>query len=52
MLKLIEEQYLVSVTIRFNKIYETGIIPEEVLRSIFVVIAKKQNAKKVLHMLY
>jgi len=34
------------VTILFNKIYETGIIPEEWCRSTFVAIPKKQNAKK------
>jgi len=39
-LKLIEEQYLTNL---FNKIYETGITPEEWLRSTFVAIPKKQN---------
>jgi len=45
-LKLIEEQYLGPGTILFNNIYETGIIPEEWLRSTFVAIPKKQNDKK------
>lgn len=45
-LKLIEEQHLDAVTSLFNRIYETGIIPEEWLRSTFVTIPKKHNAKR------
>lgn len=46
LLKLIESQNLSILTDLYNTIYETGIIPLEWLKSTFIVIPKKQNAKE------
>lgn len=44
MLQANGKQYLLQM---FNKIYETGIIPEDWLKSTFITLPKKSNAKKM-----
>lgn len=46
LLKLIEEDQIKLSVELFNMIYDTGIIPEEWLLSIFIPIPKKLNAKE------
>lgn len=45
-LKLLEEDQLDVLTQFFNNIYETGNLPSDWLKSTFITIPKKQNAKK------
>nr|ADF18552.1 endonuclease-reverse transcriptase [Bombyx mori] len=45
-LKLLEEDQLDVLTQFFNNIYETGNLPSDWLKSTFIKIPKKQNAKK------
>ncbi|KAL0279224.1 UNVERIFIED_CONTAM: hypothetical protein PYX00_000829 [Menopon gallinae] len=45
-LKTLEEEDLDAVTSLFNKIYTTGVIPEDWLKSTFVPIPKKSSAKR------
>ncbi|KAI5746878.1 hypothetical protein M8J77_008501 [Diaphorina citri] len=45
-LKLIEEEHLGTLTLLLNQIYKTGIIPREWLKSTFITLPKKTNAKK------
>lgn len=44
-LKLINDENLRTITRLFNVIYDTGHIPKEWLKSTFVIIPKKPNAK-------
>lgn len=45
-IKILEEETIQLMTAWFNKIYETGTIPNDWLRSTFITIPKKTNAKK------
>lgn len=45
-LKLIEGKNLKWLTKVFNKIYDTGVIPKEWLKSEFITLPKKPNARK------
>lgn len=45
-LKLLEEDQLDVLTELFNYIYDTGDVPIDWLKSMFITIPKKQNAKK------
>ncbi|CAG9837411.1 unnamed protein product [Diabrotica balteata] len=44
--KLIENDNIKVVVRLFNSIYNTGVIPADWLKSIFVTIPKKHNARK------
>lgn len=43
--KIMEEDTIETLTALFNKIYDTGIIPERWLASTFITLPKKSNAK-------
>ena len=45
-LKLIEREHLGSLTKLVNLVYDTGIFPEDWLKSVFVTLPKKPNAKR------
>ncbi|CAH1224416.1 unnamed protein product [Diabrotica balteata] len=46
LLKLVEEDNLEVLADLFNTVYDTGIIPQEWLKSAFITIPKKQAAKE------
>ncbi|CAG9834056.1 unnamed protein product [Diabrotica balteata] len=46
LLKLIENNNIKVVVRLFNSIYNTGVIPADWLKSIFIAISKKHNARK------
>ncbi|XP_013145032.1 PREDICTED: uncharacterized protein LOC106108413, partial [Papilio polytes] len=45
-LKLLEDDYLEAITRLFNQVYESGMLPEDWLRSTFITLPKKAKAKK------
>lgn len=45
-LKLIEDKHLDKITHLFNQIYSSGTLPKDWLKSTFIAIPKKPNAKK------
>uniref|UniRef100_A0A8D8SXR8 Craniofacial development protein 2 n=1 Tax=Cacopsylla melanoneura TaxID=428564 RepID=A0A8D8SXR8_9HEMI len=45
-LKLLEENFIIELTNIYNNIYNSGIIPHHWLKSEFIVLPKKQGAKR------
>ncbi|VEN57771.1 unnamed protein product [Callosobruchus maculatus] len=45
-IKLLEEEHIDTLVHLFNKVYSTGVIPREWLKSEFIPIPKKSNARR------
>lgn len=45
-LKTLEEDGLDALTALFNKIYRTGVLPDDWLKSTFIPLPKKPNARR------